>query len=240
MRKTAVKRNTKTETTHPMEIKALAQQARGQRPADVADRPERLRDGSPPGPLPRLCHLDDDDGRHGNYSRGPYALHHAGADQRVHGRAPGRGARARHEQQKARDEHGFAPRGVRYVGEDELEDGLRQQVARRQGEDLDLGGVLVLGDSLCSVKGLCVSRLILLLPLQLVVEGPRGVQGSCRRLTAKVTATAAMSNWRRNGSTHEQANSAHFLHFGRFNSIFGSCSVCSTCPGVGWGPRPGL
>lgn len=64
-----------------------------------------------------------------------------------------------------------------YVGEDELEDGLRQQVARRQGEDLDLGRVLVFGDFLCSVKVLCISHLILLLSLQLVVEGALGCSG---------------------------------------------------------------
>lgn len=137
-----------TESTYPRRIGALAHQPSGQRPADVSHSPECLRYGSPPSPLPRLRHLDDHDGRHGEHARGPDALDHARPDQHVHGRAPGRGAGARQEQQQTRDVHGLATRGVGYVREDELEDGLRQQVARCQGEDLDLGRVSVFGDFL--------------------------------------------------------------------------------------------
>lgn len=132
----------------------LEQQSREQGPANVSQRSASLRNSGPRCPLARLHEVDNDDGRHGEHSCSTDALHDAGAYQLSGGLAGGGHDSTDDVEGDARQVGVLAAGGVGNIGEDELEDGLCQEVAGGNGEYDNLAGLEVVCDVLCRLMEL--------------------------------------------------------------------------------------
>lgn len=215
-------------STHPRMLPE--QQSREQWSTDIAQRSACLRHSGPCSPLSRLHDVDDDNGRHGEHPCGTDTLKDSTADQLLGCFAGGSNDGANGIERDTGYVCVLAAHSMRYVGEDELEDGLGEEVAGGDREDEDLVGFEVFRDSLEGCIGSAIS-------FTCSPDYSRH-QGAKRCHTGSATATEAMSRLSRNCSRHEHAKTDHFRHTARRDKSptctaapFSSSRIC-----VSWMP----